>query len=65
MAAMAGGCGISFEKPGVYTIGNGENPLETGGGEIVRAVRVGYTVVCRSSRGTLILLAWLINSTGI
>ena len=28
MAAMAGGCGIRFEKPGVYTIGDGEQSLE-------------------------------------
>ena len=65
MAAMAGGCGIQFEKPGVYTIGNGENPLETGGGEIVRAVRVVTLAFAAVAGGTLVLLAWLINSTFI
>ena len=31
MAAMAGGTGIQFEKPGVYTIGDGERTLEEAG----------------------------------
>jgi adenosylcobinamide-phosphate synthase len=65
MAAMAGGCGIQFEKPGAYTIGNGENPLETGGREIVRAVRVVTLAFAAVAGGTLVLLAWLINSTYI
>ena len=65
MAAMAGGCGIRFEKPGVYTIGNGENPLETGGREIVRAVRVVTLAFAAIAGGTLVLLAWWINSTCI
>jgi len=65
MAAMAGGCGIRFEKPGVYTIGNGENPLETGGREIVRAVRIVTLAFAATAGGTLVLLAWLINSTCI
>ncbi len=65
MAAMAGGCGIRFEKPGVYTIGNGENPLETGGPEIVQAVRVVTLAFAAIAGGTLVLLAWLINSTFI
>jgi adenosylcobinamide-phosphate synthase len=65
MAAMAGGCGIRFEKPGVYTIGNGENPLETGGREIVWAVRVVTLAFAAIAGGTLVLLAWWINSTCI
>jgi len=65
MAAMAGGCGIQFEKPGVYTIGNAKNPLETGGGEIVRAVLVVTLAFAAVAGGTLVLLAWLINSTFI
>jgi len=65
MAVMAGGCGICFEKPGVYTIGNGENTLETGGREIVRAVRVVSLAFATIAGGTLVLLAWLINSTFI
>ena len=40
MAIMAGGAGIRFEKPGVYTMGAGEKSLEEGGREIIRAVRV-------------------------
>jgi len=65
MAVMAGGCGICFEKPGVYTIGNGENTLETGGQEIVLAVRVVTLAFATIAGGTLVLLAWLINSTFI
>jgi len=63
MATMAGGCGIRFEKPGVYTIGNGEQPLESGGHEILRAVRVVTVSFACVSGCTLFLLAWLINST--
>jgi adenosylcobinamide-phosphate synthase len=40
MAIMAGGAGVRFEKPGVYTMGTGEKGLEEGGREIIRAVRV-------------------------
>jgi len=40
MAIMAGGVGVLFEKPGVYTMGTGEKGLERGGREIIRAVRV-------------------------
>lgn len=40
MAIMAGGVGVRFEKPGVYTMGTGEKSLEEGGREIIRAVRV-------------------------
>jgi adenosylcobinamide-phosphate synthase len=40
MAIMAGGAGVRFEKPGVYTMGTGEKSLEEGGREIIRAVRV-------------------------
>lgn len=65
MAAMAGGCGIRFEKPGVYTIGNGEKTLEQGGPEIVSAVRAVTLSFAILAGGTLILLAGLINSTGI
>ena len=65
MAVMAGGCGICFEKPGVYTIGNGENTLETAGCEIVLAVRVVSLAFATIAGGTLVLLAWLINSTFI
>ena len=40
MAIMAGGVGVRFEKPGVYTMGTGEKSLEEGSREIIRAVRV-------------------------
>ena len=40
MSIMAGGTGVRFEKPGVYTIGPGERSLEEGGPDIVKAVRV-------------------------
>jgi adenosylcobinamide-phosphate synthase len=65
MAAMAGGVGIQFEKPGVYTIGNPERALDEAGPEIIRAARAvtlmgAFLAVC-----TLFLLGVLINSTGI
>ncbi|HVP95703.1 adenosylcobinamide-phosphate synthase CbiB [Methanoregula sp.] len=65
MAAMAGGCGIRFEKPGVYTMGDGERSLEEGGPAIIRAVRAVTVAFAATAAGTLILLAWLIHSTGI
>jgi len=65
MAAMAGGCGIRFEKPGVYTIGNGYQSLEKGGGAVISAVRAVTLAFAATAAGTLILLAWLIHSTGI
>ncbi|WP_292424229.1 adenosylcobinamide-phosphate synthase CbiB [Methanoregula sp.] len=66
MAAMAGGCRIQFEKPGVYTIGDGgEQSLEDGGPAIVRALRAVTLAFAAIAAGTLILLAWLIYSTGI
>ena len=65
MAAMAGGCGIRFDKPGIYTIGNGERSLEEGGPDIIRAVRAVTLSFAATAAGTLILLAWLIHITGI
>ena len=65
MAAMAGGCGICFDKPGVYTIGDRERSLEEGGPAIVSAVRAVTMSFAAIAAGTLILLAWLIHSTGI
>jgi len=65
MAAMAGGCGIRFEKPGVYSMGDGGQSLEAGGPAITRAVRVVTVAFAATAAGTLILLAWLIHSTGI
>ncbi|WP_292370325.1 adenosylcobinamide-phosphate synthase CbiB [Methanoregula sp. UBA64] len=61
MAAMAGGCGIRFEKPGVYTIGSGTRPLTEGGTDVLRAVRVVTIAFAATAAGTLILLAWLVQ----
>lgn len=65
MAAMAGGCGIRFDKPGVYTIGDTDRSLEMGGPAIVSAVRAVTLSFAAIAAATLILLAWLIHSTGI
>ncbi|MDT8358615.1 MAG: cobalamin biosynthesis protein CobD, partial [Methanomicrobiaceae archaeon] len=39
LAIIAGGVGVAFRKPGIYTIGDGSRTLEEAGGEIVSAVR--------------------------
>jgi adenosylcobinamide-phosphate synthase len=65
MAAMAGGCGIRFVKPGVYSMGDGGQSLEAGGSAIIRAVRVVTVAFAATAASILILLAWLIHSTGI
>ena len=65
MAAMAGGIGIRFEKPGVYTIGDGERTLEEAGPDIIRASRFVTITFAVLAGGTLFLLGSLINSTGI
>jgi adenosylcobinamide-phosphate synthase len=52
MAVMAGGTGVRFEKPGVYTMGPGEKSLAEGGREIIMAVRA----------ATLILSAILVSA---
>jgi len=65
MAAMAGGTGIRFEKPGVYSIGDGEKTLDEAGPEILQATRVVTLYFALIAGGTLILLGSLINSTGI
>jgi adenosylcobinamide-phosphate synthase len=39
MAIIAGGTGVRFEKPGVYTMGPGEKSLAEGGKEVINAVR--------------------------
>ena len=65
MATMAGGTGIRFEKPGVYTIGDGKRTLDEAGSDIIRtcrAVTIFFTILAAS---TLILLGSWINSTGI
>jgi adenosylcobinamide-phosphate synthase len=39
MAIMAGGTGTKFEKPGVYSMGNGERSLMEAGPDIIAAAR--------------------------
>ena len=69
MAAMAGGAGIRFEKPGVYTIGDPERSLDEGGPAIFRAVRIvtlmAATTAAIIAVGTLFLLGSWINNIGI
>jgi len=65
MAAMAGGVGIRFEKPGVYTIGDAERPLAEGGAGIRSAVRAAALMAAVTAACTVILLGSWINSTGI
>jgi len=65
MAAMAGGIGVQFEKPGVYSIGDGERTLDEAGPEILRAGRFVVIAFAALAGGTLFLLGSLINSTGI
>jgi adenosylcobinamide-phosphate synthase len=65
MAAMAGGIGIQFEKPGVYTIGDGERTLDGAGPEIIRAARAVILMTVFIAICTLFLLGALINSTSI
>lgn len=61
MAIMAGGTGVRFEKPGVYTIGPGVRSLEEGGPDILKAVRVITIVFSALLIGTLLLLQILLN----
>ncbi len=65
MAVMAGGTGIQFVKPGVYSIGDGERTFENAGPDIIHAGRVVIIAFAVLVSGTLILLGSLINSTGI
>jgi len=65
MAVMAGGTGIRFEKPGVYTIGDGEKTLDEAGTDIIRACRIVILMFTILAVSTLILLGSWINSTGI
>jgi adenosylcobinamide-phosphate synthase len=65
MAVMAGGTGIRFEKPGVYTIGDGDKTLDEAGTDIIRACRTVILMFTILAVSTLILLGSWINSTGI
>ena len=65
MAAMAGGVGIRFEKPGIYIIGDGDRTLDEGGADILVATRAVTLMFALIAVGTLFLLGSLINSTVI
>jgi adenosylcobinamide-phosphate synthase len=65
MAAMAGGTKTRFEKPGVYSIGDGERTLDEGGADILSAVRAVTVMYAALACGTLILLGAVINHIGI
>jgi adenosylcobinamide-phosphate synthase len=65
MAVMAGGCGIRFEKPGVYTIGDGERTLDEAGGDIIKATRLVTLLFAIFAVSAVILLGSWANSTGI
>jgi adenosylcobinamide-phosphate synthase len=65
MAAMAGGIGIRFEKPGVYTIGDGERTLDEGGSDILNATRAVTLMYAIIACCVLFLLGAAINNIGI
>jgi len=65
MATMAGGTGIRFEKPGVYTIGDGERTLGEGGADILKATRAVTLMYAIIACCTLFLLGAMINNIGI
>ena len=64
MSIMAGGVGIQFEKPGVYTIGPGERSLKEAGIEIIRAERA-ITLILAIIITTLLLLGSFIQYIGV
>jgi adenosylcobinamide-phosphate synthase len=45
MAIIAGGTGVRFRKPGVYTMGPGEKTLAEGGREVITAVRAATIIL--------------------
>jgi adenosylcobinamide-phosphate synthase len=69
MAAMAGGVGIRFEKPGVYTIGDPEHALKEAGPAVIKAVRwvtlMAAVLAAILACTTLFLLGSWINNIGI
>lgn len=65
MAAMAGGTGIRFEKPGVYTIGDGIRTFDEAGTSILAATRAVTILFAVITCSALFLLGTMINSTGI
>ena len=65
MAAMAGGTGTRFEKPGVYSIGDGYRTLDDAGADILGAVRAVTLMYAIFACCALFLLGALINNIGI
>ncbi|MCK9578857.1 MAG: adenosylcobinamide-phosphate synthase CbiB [Methanoregula sp.] len=65
MAAMAGGTGIRFEKPGVYTIGDRVRTLDEAGSDILSATRAVTLMFTAIAGSALFLLGIITNSTGI
>jgi len=65
MAILAGGAGVQFEKPGVYTMGTPERSLEEGGPEIISAVRAVAVVFSLAVMMVLLLLGSVTIYTGI
>ncbi|MDO8841637.1 MAG: adenosylcobinamide-phosphate synthase CbiB [Methanocalculus sp.] len=57
MAAIAGGCGIRFEKPGGYRIGDPKQSLRQGGRCVIAAVR-GVTVMA----AVILVILWIMIS---
>lgn len=53
MSLIAGGCGVMFEKPGVYQIGYPEQTLEEGGKTIISTIR--WCTVISAAIGMLLL----------
>lgn len=64
MSVMAGGVGIRFVKPGVYTIGSGERSLKEAGIEIIRAERA-ITLIFAAIITTLLLLGSFAQYIGV
>jgi len=61
MAIIAGGVGLKFEKPGVYTIGESEKTLLEGGQDVVKAVRATTLLFAFLAGITLVLLQLALN----
>ena len=53
MSLIAGGCGVQFDKPGVYKIGSPERLLESGGRSIIRVMRA---AVCLAALIGIVIL---------
>jgi adenosylcobinamide-phosphate synthase len=65
MAAMAGGTGTRFEKPGVYTIGDGKRTLDEAGSDVLTATRAVTMIFAIFAVSALFLLGTAINNIGI